>query len=361
MAKTKKAVGKKSKIINAMPSSNQENFLSGRIRKLSKKYFKMNPYFEQSLFDQLLIKQTVHHSSKITFASLLAMERGHETHISHELAFLFVYSWLDLLQREHDSNTERSVEAVTTFIEANQIAGFLCPITFGYFFNVAFNHMTERIPMGHCNLDTSGRTGAAADANHAGVGVENSDLCLGLESSDKLHSSFLKINNEEENSSVFECSSSSNSDHTLHTAVLRAAGVGSHPEAYTMSIEAGANESGTGADDWADKAVWDIDESPLERALGNVLWGIDTTACVIANTAEDASYSVEVREARVVEAREADAKESKAVEAKVRKAEAKEARARDAKARDAKSMKPKALKDEAMRPRRRRTRLWRPR
>ena len=305
MVKSKKSTGKKTKLTTSMPSGKQEIFLTGQIRKLFKKYIKMNPYFERSLFDQLLIKQTEHHSSKITFASLLAMERGHETHISHELAFLFVYSWLDLLQREHDSNTERSVEAVTTFIEANQIAGFLCPITFGYFFNVAFNHMTERIPMGHCNLDTSRRTGAAADANHAGAGAEDSDLYLGLESSDKLHSSFLKINNEEENSSVFECSSSSNSDHTLHTAVLRAAGVGSHPEAYTMSIEAGANESGTGADDWADKAVWDIDESPLERALGNVLWGIDTTACVIANTAEDASYSVEVKEARVVKAREA--------------------------------------------------------
>ena len=45
-------------------------------------------------------------------------------------------------------------------------------------------------------------------------------------------------------------------------------------------------------------------KAPLERALGNVLWGIDTTACVIANTAEEASYSVEVIEAKVVKARE---------------------------------------------------------
>ena len=330
MAKTKKAVGKKSKIITAMPSNNQENFLSGQIRKLSKKYFKMNLYFEQSLFDQLLIKQTEHHSSKITFASLLAMERGHETHISHELAFLFVYSWLDLLQREHDCNTERSVEAVARFIETNQIAGFLCPITFGYFFNVAFNHMTERIPMGHYNLDTSGRTEATADANYAGAGAGDSKLCLGLESSDKLRSSSLKINNEEENLSVFECSSSSNSDHTLRAAV-----VGSQPEAHSMSIEAEASRTGTGADDWADKAVWDIDESSLERALGNVLWGIDTTACVIANSAEDEGYSVEVREAREVEAREAGAKESKAVEAEARETEAREAEAREAKAKEA--------------------------
>ena len=105
-----------------------ERYITSWTQTFREIYHNINPQFKFTQIYEHLLDHTEHHSSAISFSNLIEIENIRKTRIRIvriELALLFIFSYLDLLEERLNCDSELARDTVMEYVHQEKLCGYL--------------------------------------------------------------------------------------------------------------------------------------------------------------------------------------------------------------------------------------------